>query len=144
MPIINENDPISIDEIGPSFGDNDILSALISRKMGVDLLIILTDVDGLFNKNPNHKGATLISEVRNIDKSTESISGKANGLGLGGMKTKIKAAKIATKSGIAVVMANGKKDDILNKIINNESVGTFFYPTKKKKHLNTSFSHKTT
>ena len=130
VPIINENDLISIDEIGPSFGDNDILSALIASKMRIDLLVILTDVDGLFNKNPNHKGATLIREVKDIDKNIESISGKPNVLGLGGMKTKIKAAKIATKASTTVIIANGKKERILNKIINNEDVGTIFYPKR--------------
>lgn len=130
VPIINENDPISIDEIGPSFGDNDILSALIASKMGVDLLIILTDVDGLFNKNPNRRGAILIKEVRSIDKSIESLGGKPNRLGLGGMKTKIKAANIATKAGTSVVIANGKRNNILTRILNNEEVGTIFSPNK--------------
>lgn len=128
VPIINENDPISIDEIGPSFGDNDMLSALIASKMKADLLVILTNVDGLFNKNPNSKGAYLINEIRNIDKSIESLGGKPDGLGIGGMKTKIKAAKTATKGGASVVVANGKKERILNRIINNEDVGTIFYP----------------
>lgn len=127
IPIINENDPISIDEIGPSFGDNDILSALIASKMQADLLIILTDVDGLFNMDPTHKGATLIKEVKNIDKNIESLGGKPNGLGLGGMKTKIKAAKIATKARTTVIIANGKKKDVLVKVLNNEEIGTIFY-----------------
>lgn len=130
VPIINENDPISIDEIGPSFGDNDILSALIASKMKADLLVILTDVDGLFTKNPNHKGAALIKEIRKIDKSIESLGGKPNGLGLGGMKTKIKAAKIATEKGVTVVIANGKKDDMLIHVLNNKDVGTILYPLK--------------
>ena len=130
VPIINENDPVSIDEIGPSFGDNDILSALIASKMKADLLVILTNVDGLFNKNPNHKNAILIKEVTNINKNIESIGGKPNGLGLGGMKTKIKAAKIATGAGSTVIIANGKKNNVLKKIINKENVGTIFYPKK--------------
>lgn len=130
VPIINENDPISIDEIGPSFGDNDILSALIASKMGFDLFIILTDVEGLFNKNPNRQGAMLIKEVRSIDRSIESLGGKPKGLGLGGMKTKIKAAKIATKAGTTVIIANGKRDNVLTRIFNNEEIGTIFYPKK--------------
>ena len=131
VPIINENDPVSIDEIGPSFGDNDILSALIASKIKADLLVILTNVDGLFNKNPSSKNAILIKEVKNIDKNIESIGGKPNGLGLGGMKTKIKAAKMATRAGVTVVIANGRKDNVLNKIINNEEVGTIFYSKNK-------------
>lgn len=130
VPIINENDPISIDEIGPSFGDNDALSALITSKMGMDMLIVLTDVDGLFNKEPNHKNAVLIKEVRKIGKDIEAIGGKAGKLGLGGMKTKINAARIATKAGSTVVIANGRKNGILLRILNNEDVGTIFYPKR--------------
>ena len=128
IPIINENDPISIDEIGPSFGDNDNLSALISSKIRADLLIILTNVGGLYNKNPNQAGAVLIKEVKKINKSIESISGKASQLGIGGMKTKIQAAKTATNAGASVVIANGRTENVLIKILNNEDIGTIFYP----------------
>ncbi len=130
VPVINENDPISIDEIGPSFGDNDNLSALIAGKMKADLLVILTDVDGLFNKDPDSKNAVLIKEVFNIGKDIESINGRASHLGVGGVQTKIQAAKTATKSGTTVVIANGKKNNILLKVLNNEDVGTVFYPRK--------------
>ena len=130
VPIINENDPISIDEIGPSFGDNDIMSALIATKMQADLLVILTDVDGLFDKNPNHENAILIKNVEKIDKSIESVSGKPNKLGVGGMQTKIKAAKIATRAGTTVVIANGKKANVLLKVLNDEDIGTIFYVKK--------------
>ena len=133
VPIINENDPISIDEIGPSFGDNDTLAALITCKIGADLLIMLTDVEGLCNTNPTNKNATLLKEIQNIDKNIVSIGGKSNGLGLGGMKTKIEAAKLATKAGTTVVIANGRKDSILTKIINNEGIGTIFI-SKVQKH----------
>ncbi|MBI2559165.1 glutamate 5-kinase [Candidatus Woesearchaeota archaeon] len=128
VPVINENDPISIDEIGPSFGDNDNLSALIASKMKADLLVILTDVDGLFNKDPDRKNAVLIKEVVNIGKDIELINGRASHLGLGGVQTKIKAAKTATKAGTTVVIANGKKNEVLLKVLNNEDVGTVFYP----------------
>jgi len=94
-------------------------------------IVILTNVDGLFNKNPNQKNATLIKEVTYIDKNIVSIGGKPNGLGLGGMKTKIKAAKIATKAGTTVVIANGRKGNVLTKIINNKGTGTIFYPKKR-------------
>lgn len=131
VPVINENDPISIDEIGPSFGDNDNLSALIAGRIKADLLVILTDVDGLFNKDPSGKNAVLIKEIHNIDKVIESISGKSSQLGTGGIQTKIKAAKTATKAGATVVIANGKKKDILLKILNSEDVGTIFYPKSR-------------
>lgn len=128
IPIINENDPISINEIGPSFGDNDNLSAIIASKIKADLLVILTNVDGLYTKNPNKKGAVLIKEVKNVDRSIESMDFGSSQLGIGGMKTKIQAAKAATKLGTTVVIANGRKDNILLKIINNEYIGTIFYP----------------
>ena len=130
VPIINENDPISIDEIGPSFGDNDMLSALIASRMKADLLVILTDVNGLYDKDPKKGTASLIKEVENIDKNIEAIGGKANHRGLGGMKTKIEAAKIATEAGANVVIANGKSDRILSKIMQNKNVGTVFYARK--------------
>ncbi len=128
IPIINENDPISINEIGPSFGDNDNLSAMIASKIKADLLVILTNVDGLFNKNPNEKDAVLVREVNNIDWKIESMARGSSGLGIGGMKTKIQAAKTATKAGTTVVIANGRKADVLSKIIINEDTGTIFYP----------------
>lgn len=133
VPIINENDPISIDEIGPSFGDNDNLSALITAKMGADLLAILTDVDGLYNKKPDKKNAVLIKEVKKIDKSIASISGKPGKLGVGGMYTKIMAAKKAAKAGAFVVIANGTKNDVLIKILSNKEIGTVFSPMHFRK-----------
>ncbi len=105
IPIINENDPISIDEIGPSFGDNDMLSALIAGKVKADLLVMLTNVDGLFTKDPNHKDAVLIKKVKNINRKIEAMGGKPGRLGLGGMLTKIKAAKMATRAGVTFVIA---------------------------------------
>lgn len=126
VPIINENDPVSIDEIGHSFGDNDKLSALVATNMGATLLILLTNVDGLYNKSPENDGAELLKEVSKIDKSIESMAGKTSSLGLGGMKTKIEAAKIATQKGINVIIANGKSENILLKLIRGEEIGTYF------------------
>ena len=130
IPIINENDPISINEIGPSFGDNDNLSAMIAAKIKADLLVILTNVDGLYNKNPNYKGAVLVKEVKSINKKIEAMSSGSSGLGIGGMRTKVEAAKKATMSGITVIVANGRKEDALTKIVRNESIGTIFYPKR--------------
>ena len=127
IPIINENDPISIDEIGPSFGDNDALSALIATKIKADLLVILTNVNGLFTKEPGSKGAVLVKEVRNINKKIEAMAGTSSNLGIGGMKTKISAAKIATSKGTSTIVANGRAKDVLLRIINNQDVGTIFY-----------------
>lgn len=128
IPILNENDPISISEIGPSFGDNDNLSALVATKVKMDLVILLTNVDGLYDINPKDKNAVLIKEVKTIDKRIEAAGGIAAALGLGGMKTKIEAAKTATKAGITVIVANGKKENVITNILNNEEEGTIFYP----------------
>lgn len=130
IPIINENDPISINEIGPSFGDNDNLSALISSKIKADLLVILTNVDGLYNKNPRSEDAVLIREVKSITKDIEEMSGKATDLGIGGMKTKIQAAKKAAKAGTTVIIANGRRGKVLLKIMNGEDIGTIFHAKK--------------
>ena len=127
VPVINENDPISIDEIGPSFGDNDNLSALIASRLKADLMVILTNVDGLFNKDPSLGDAKLVMEVNKIDDKVESMAGKPSSLGIGGMRSKIQAAKIATDSGVNVVIANGKEKNILMKVLNNEEIGTVFY-----------------
>ena len=128
IPIINENDPVSISEIGPSFGDNDKMSALIANKIKADLLVILTNVDGLFDKDPSDKDAALINEVKNIDKSVESMGSGSSNLGIGGMKTKIKAAKDATEAGATVIIANGRKNGVLIDIIKGKDIGTIFYP----------------
>lgn len=130
IPIINENDPISINEIGPSFGDNDNLSALISSKIKSDLLVILTNVDGLYNKDPKQKGAVLIKEVKEITKGVEAMSGKASDLGIGGMKAKVQAAKTSTKAGTSVIIANGRSENVLLRAISGEDIGTIFFAKK--------------
>ena len=131
IPIINENDPVSISEIGPSFGDNDNMSALIAGKIKADLLIILTNVDGLFDKHPNDRDAVLINEVKNINKKIEAMGSSPSNLGIGGMKAKIQAAKKATGDGIAAIIANGRKDRVLIEIIKGKDIGTIFYPNNR-------------
>jgi glutamate 5-kinase len=127
VAIINENDPISVDEIGATFGDNDKLSALVAGKVNADLLIILSDIDGLYDKNPKtHKGAKLIRNVNSITKDIEKAAGKSgSAFAIGGMITKIKAAKIAMDSGCDVVICNGKKKNILEKVLLGKE-GTLF------------------
>jgi glutamate 5-kinase len=124
-PIINENDTVSTDEI--KFGDNDRLSALVSSLIGADLLIILSDVDGLFDKDKN--------VVRMVDEITPQIKALACPTNkktcVGGMITKIEAAKIAMDSGIPCVIANGRRQDIILSVINEpEKYGTLFSPKK--------------
>ena len=122
VPIINENDVIATDEIEEIFGDNDKLSALVASKMDADLLILLTDVDGLYDRNPEaDKDAKLISTVDEITKDIEHIAGsRKNERSVGGMRTKISAAKIAMQSGCNMVIANGKSQNVIVRITKGE------------------------
>ncbi|MDI6604182.1 MAG: glutamate 5-kinase [Thermoanaerobacteraceae bacterium] len=128
VPIINENDTVTVDEI--KIGDNDTLSALVAELIEADLLIILTDIDGLYDKNPAiHDDAVLIEEVKEFSDSLFDIAGVAGTeRGTGGMYTKIQAAKICWNSGIKMIIANGKEENVLNKIANGEKIGTSFIP----------------
>src|SRR3989338_5802748 len=132
IPIINENDPISVDEIGATFGDNDKLSALVASKVNAGLLIMLSDIDGLYDKNPKtNKDAKLIKRVTEITKEIEKAAGKSGSIfSIGGMITKIKAAKIAIDSGCNIVICNGKKESVLEKAISGEE-GTLFVSSKR-------------
>ncbi len=134
IPIINENDAIVVDEI--KFGDNDTLSAMVASVVDADLLILLTDIDGLYDSNPcDNPNANLISTVENIDdKIVACASGSNSKLGTGGMTTKIKAAEIARASGIPTIIANGQDKDVLNKIMDCNKIGTLFI--KEENHLN--------
>lgn len=133
IPIINENDSVALDEI--KFGDNDTLAALISGLIEADLLVILSDIDGLFDKNPQtHKGAKLISVVSDINENIEKIAGGiGSSYGSGGMVTKIRSAKICSFSGIPMVIANSRKSDVLQEILQGKDIGTFFIPEENKR-----------
>ncbi len=126
IPIINENDAVSIDEL--KIGDNDTLSAIVSSIIEADLLVILSDVDGLYTANPQtHKDAKIISEVDEITKHIFEIAGGAGtARGTGGMYTKIQAAAIATSSGVDMVIASGFDDDALTKVCAGQDTGTLF------------------
>ncbi len=126
IPVINENDTIATDEI--VIGDNDTLGAIVATAINADLLIILSDINGLYTADPNKdKNAVMLHTVNKITKEIEDMTGGAgSALGTGGMTTKIKAAKIATLGGTDTVIANGKDPDILYEIIAGEDVGTKF------------------
>lgn len=133
--IINENDVVATEELGELvFGDNDNLSAMVANLVDADLLAILTDIDGLYTADPRrHTNAKLIPKVEKIDAEIErSASDAGSPYGVGGMITKIEAAKLATASGVTVVIANGTKQDILKRIVNGEAVGTIFLPRTTK------------
>lgn len=133
VPVLNENDSISTAEIGTAFGDNDRLSALVASKIDADLLIMLTDIDALYDKNPNeHPDARPIPAVFEItDEIVRNAGGKGSALSTGGMKTKIEAAKIAANAGCRIVLANGRERDIITRIMAGEPLGTIFMPKRK-------------
>lgn len=127
LPIINENDTVATEEI--EFGDNDTLAALVAEGVGADLLILLSDIDGLYTGDPkSDPEATLIAEVREITPEIEALGGGAGSeLGTGGMQTKLRAAKIATEAGCDMIIANGAYPELLYSIMDGEAVGTRFY-----------------
>lgn len=135
VPIINENDVTSVDELEPvtegfkiNFSDNDILSALVANAIVADALIILSDVDGLYTKNPKDPEAVMIKTVHDITAELKGgLAGKSK-MGRGGIQSKINAAEIATKSGIPVVIANSRRDNVILDIISGKGVGTSFDP----------------
>lgn len=130
IPIINENDTVATDEI--KFGDNDRLSALVANLIGVDCLIMLTDVDGLCFIDSNKK-MVRIEEVKEIGDKIEKLIFKSSScISVGGMRSKLEAAKIAASSGIRCIIANGRRPDILLKIMRDEQLGTTFLPLKLK------------
>ena len=130
IPIINENDSVATDEI--VYGDNDTLSAITADLLHADLLIILSDIDGLYDKNPTkYKEAKLLSRVDHIDASIESMAEDTNSnVGTGGMITKIQAAKIATQAGCDMLIANGQDLNIIYDIMDKKIVGTLFKAKK--------------
>jgi glutamate 5-kinase len=150
LPIINENDTVSTVELEldkdkgavthkkVNFGDNDKLSALVASKVEAELLVILTDVEGLYTADPRvDADAKLIPEVTNLDEIIEDLDLGSNGsadsapsskVGRGGMKTKLAAAKVATQSGCATIIAGGKVTGIVDRLFHGETVGTLFLP----------------
>ena len=128
LPIINENDTVSVAEI--KFGDNDHLAAMVTNLLRAPLLVLLTNVDGLYSGDPRtNPEAKLLATVPLIDASIAEMAGASKSdLGTGGMASKLKAARLATAAGEAVVMANGSLDGILDRIFAAEPVGTLFLP----------------
>lgn len=132
VPIINENDTTVVEEI--RFGDNDYLSSLVTNLVQADLLIILTDIDGFYDKDPRKfDDAKFISLVENVDSSIEKLAlGTKSKIAKGGMATKIKAAKTAAHFGVPTIIANGKTKGNLSKILQGEEIGTLILPKQNK------------
>jgi glutamate 5-kinase len=131
LPIVNENDTVAVEEL--KFGDNDQLSALIAGKIGADLLVILTDVEGLFDRHPSEPGAQRITALplKEFGK-IETSDDEGSTFGLGGMKSKLEGVKIATRAGILVNISCGWTENILLKVLVGDPVGTWFEPESKR------------
>ena len=134
IPILNENDVVAVDEIGEVFGDNDRLSALVANLVDADILVILTDTDGLYTGDPNHDStATLVPLVNEVNETIEHLAGKElNPWARGGMTTKLEAARLVTSSGMTMVMCRGTAQDAVLKAARGEPIGTLFRPAEEK------------
>ncbi|MBI2764450.1 MAG: glutamate 5-kinase [Chloroflexi bacterium] len=127
VPIINENDAVALDEVlATRIGENDTLSALVANLIDADLLVMLTDVEGLYDSDPHENAsANLIKRIDRIDAAIEGAAGGSRGHGTGGMVTKLNAARIATQGGVDVVIASGKQPNVLLEIAGGAEFGTF-------------------
>jgi glutamate 5-kinase len=132
IPIVNENDSVAIEEL--VYGDNDTLSAVTAKLVCADLLIILSDIDGLYDGNPqDNPDANLIPVVREITEEIESVAGGSqSSVGTGGMATKIAAAKIAVTNGIDMAIVNGKSPELIYDVLDGKAVGTLFLKKEGK------------
>lgn len=138
VPVINQNDTVSTEELEQyheelhiCFSDNDKLAALVASKLDADLLVILSDVNGLYDDNPKENpNAHIIPVVEKFDEKLEKYAQSASAGGRGGMKTKLEAAKVVTRSGGSVIIANGKIPQIITKIFDGTEAGTVFLPTE--------------
>lgn len=131
IPIINENDAVAVDEL--KFGDNDTLSALVSKAFDSDILILLSDIDGLYDCDPHtNSNAQLIHWVDKIDKNIENFAeGSKTDLGTGGMSTKLHAAKLSSDCGIPMIIANGSSPNVIVHLLQGKEIGTWFDNNRK-------------
>ncbi|MBR1896409.1 MAG: glutamate 5-kinase, partial [Pyramidobacter sp.] len=134
IPVINENDTIAVDEL--KFGDNDTLSALVACAAGADLLIILSDIDGLYDADPRtHPEAKLLHEVSAVSQNIrDNSSTKGSSMSSGGMYTKITAADVVLPAGIPLVIASGSEENVLHRVLSGERLGTLFIPPVERRH----------
>ena len=130
LPIINENDTVVTDEI--RLGDNDTLAALVANLVDAEALLILTDQDGLMDRDPRQdQDAKLIASADVHDPDLDAIAGEGSALGRGGMATKLSAARLAARSGTSTIIANGRLPEVISKVVGGESVGTFLHTNRQ-------------
>lgn len=136
LPIINENDSVATDEIGTAFGDNDRLSALVASKVDADLLLILSDVDALYDQDPRrHRDAKRLSDVESVTPEIFAGAGKPGSThGTGGMTTKLEAVKIAENAGCRTIIAAGREPAVISRLMKGEDLGTLFLARRRLKN----------
>ena len=126
VPVVNENDTVATAEL--CFGDNDTLAALVANLINADVMLILTDQDGLFDADPrNDSSAKLVTSASSTDSSLSSMAGEGSSLGRGGMMTKVSAARLAARSGTNTLIANGREQEVLSRLHAGEEIGTLLY-----------------
>ena len=127
IPVVNENDTVSVDELQTTFGDNDQLAGLVTNLLGAQLLIILSDVDGLFTGSPEDDTSELVPTVTSLDGTIAGyVQESSGGLGTGGMGSKLQAVRMVTSAGEDAVIANGRESGVLTRVLAGESLGTLF------------------
>lgn len=133
VPVLNENDSVSTEEIGDVFGDNDSLSAHVASKLNAGLLVLLTDIDALYDKDPKkHSNAVPLRIVEKVTKEIRAAAGNAGSEhATGGMITKLHAVEVAARAGCRTVLADGRREDVLRSIIAGEDIGTLFLAGKR-------------
>ncbi len=150
IPVVNENDTVSVAELdAPAqesarprlFGDNDKLSSLLSTHVGADLLVLLSDVDGLYDRSPTSPAARLLTQVERIDEAVLAHAEGGNGRGRGGMRSKLEAARMAQEAGLTVVIANGRTARVLERVVAGERVGTRFRGLTVDKERHAAAAH---
>ncbi|MGA2035443.1 MAG: glutamate 5-kinase [Thermoguttaceae bacterium] len=127
IPVINENDTVSVEELQTTFGDNDRLAAIVTNLIRAPLLVLLSDVEGLYDGDPARPGSRVIATVERLDRSIlDLVQDRSGGLGKGGMASKLEAARLATSAGENVIIANGRTANVLPRIVAGEPLGTLF------------------
>ncbi len=132
IPIINENDTVAVDELLTTFGDNDRLAAMVAGIFSQPALIILSDVEGVYNADPKQPGAQVIPTIPQVDQTVIDLAvNRTTGISKGGMASKLKAAQFVTQSGAPVVIAGGRIENVLTRILGGEELGTLFLPRQR-------------
>ncbi len=132
IPIINENDTVAVDELLTTFGDNDRLAAMVAGLFSRPALIILSDVEGVYNMDPRHPQAEVLHTIQQVDQSIFDLAiNRSTGISKGGMASKLKAAQFVTQSGAPVVIAGGRIENVLPRLVAGEELGTIFLPNQR-------------